>query len=56
MCYAIDYVGQLMKKTMQFLTTDEDKTIIANTPPPLASAHTHPNKDTIATVTLIFKI
>ena len=46
MHYAIDYVDQLMKKTMQFFTTDEDKPSLPTPPPPLASSYT-PNKDTI---------
>ena len=49
MHYAIDNVDQLMKKTMQFFTTDENKPSLPTPPPPLASSYTHPN-------TLIFKI
>ena len=44
MHYARDYVDQLMKKTMQFFTTDEDKPPLPTPPPPLASSYTHPIK------------
>ena len=47
MYYAVDYVDQLMKKTMHFFTKDDDKPPLPTPPPPLASAYTHPDKDTI---------
>ena len=47
MYYAVDYIDQLMKKTMHSLTTDDDKPPLLTPPPPLASAYTHPDKDTI---------
>ena len=46
MYYVIDYVDDLMEKTLQYCIKD-DKPTLPTLPPPLASTYTHPNKDTI---------
>lgn len=44
-----DYVDSLMQKTLQYCKSDDDddKPTLPTAPPPLASAYTHPDKDTI---------
>ena len=43
----LGYVDTLMKKAIQFCLKDNNKPPLSTTPPSLASAYTHPDKDTI---------
>ena len=43
----VDYIDELMEKTMHFFTSDDDKPSLPTPPPPLASKYIHPDKDTI---------
>lgn len=43
----IAYVDELLIKTLQFCSCDEEKPTMPIPPPPLASAYSHPDKDTI---------
>ena len=46
MCPA-DYVDDLIQKTLEYCKDDDDDRPLLPTPPPLASAYVHPDKDHI---------
>ena len=46
--YPADYVDDLIQKTLKYCKDDDDdKPALPITPPPLASAYIHPDKDNI---------
>ena len=46
--YPADYVDDLIQKTLKYCKDDDDdKPALPTTPPPLASAYIHPDKDHI---------
>ena len=43
--FLIEYVNTLMHKTVKICLDEEDKPTLPDTPPALASAYEHPDKD-----------